>query len=181
MSIKFRINSNKSLESVVYITGQFPGATQYYISKILYYAEKFHLNRYGFPIVGDSYKKMANGPVTSYTLELLKQNLTDKFMLSKVAKALDVKKEGNKLHIFPKRPASLYEFCGTELDCIDDAITFCKNKTFMELREQSHKEPAWKKASDNGIMDYELMIDNRNKDRIAIIEDLKERTGLLGA
>ena len=181
MSIKFKINSNKSLESVVYITGLFPGATQYYISKILYYAEKFHLNRYGFPIVGDTYKKMSHGPVPSFVLNLLKQNVIDKSMLNKVSKALNVQKEGNKLHIYPKRPANLYEFSGTELDCIDEAITLCKNKTFSELRDLSHKEPAWENAKDNGIMDYELMIDKRNVNRAVIIADLKERTEFLGA
>ena len=180
--IKFRVNSEKSLELILYITSFFPGATHYYVGKIMYYAEKYHLNKYGTPIIGDSYRKMEYGPAPINALYIIKQNprIFNKVMIRKILSSLDIKQDGKKLHITPKRPANLYEFCGTELDCVDQAIVFCKNKSFGELKDISHTEEAWGKTNKNKLIDCTLMIDKNNPNRKHIISDLQERTAFLG-
>jgi hypothetical protein len=180
-SIRFKVNPNKALEAVVYITSSFPNTSQYYIAKVLYYAEKAHLNKYALPIIGDTYMKFPNGPCPSYALDLIKRTFkVSKEMLYRVEDALNISEgTGKKLLVSPKRPPNLYEFGGTELDCIDEAIAFCKDKTFDELKDISHKEKAWIKALMNGKMDYELMIDDKNPARNEILNDIRETAQFL--
>jgi hypothetical protein len=57
MSIQFNMNTQKAIESVLWIihNGE---SNMYNIWKILFSAEKYHLNKYGRPITGDKYVAM---------------------------------------------------------------------------------------------------------------------------
>lgn len=173
--ITFRINQIKALEAVVYIASKVRNVDVYHTVKTMFFADKCHLNRYARPILGDTYIKMKNGPVPSVVLDIinLKEDKISFETYIQAKGALSVSADRKKF-ISVKREANLEEFSETDIECLDYAIDFCKNKSFNELQDITHEEQAWKKASNNGCMDYELMLDDDNPNKEAIIADLKE-------
>ena len=51
--IRFTFNPEKALEALVWVARQWSDISFYYMVKVLYYADKEHLNRFGRPILGD--------------------------------------------------------------------------------------------------------------------------------
>src|ERR1700722_7154662 len=65
MPMKFAFNDEKALEVLAFIANEKPGLTPLYVSKILFFAEKWHINRYGRPIIADTYIAIARCPLPS--------------------------------------------------------------------------------------------------------------------
>ncbi len=72
MSIRFRFNAKKAVEVILWFAERRPGISFHTLLKLLFYADKRHLNRYGRPITGDDYIAMQYGPVASTTYDMLK-------------------------------------------------------------------------------------------------------------
>ena len=66
------VDGRKLIELVVYLTGRLRGPTFHSISKMLYFADKLHLSKYGRLISGDNYVAMAHGPVPSAVYNIMK-------------------------------------------------------------------------------------------------------------
>ena len=49
--LRFTFNETKCIEALTFLASQWEGVTKFYAAKVLFYAEKLHLNRYGRPIV----------------------------------------------------------------------------------------------------------------------------------
>ena len=73
MTIRFEMNANKVIEVLTWLANEQPGIGAFHVSKVLYYADKEHLNLYGRPVVGDTYIRMEFGPVPSKTYDLIKK------------------------------------------------------------------------------------------------------------
>lgn len=66
MTIQFRTNARKALEVILWFAQR--GRTDFHgILKLLFFADKHHLNAYGRPIVGDQYKALPYGRVAQTT------------------------------------------------------------------------------------------------------------------
>lgn len=175
------LNSRKAIEAIVYLANKKPGMTQYFFMKMMFYADKFHINKYGIPIIGDRYIKMNNGPVPSFVLDAIKLD-GSRLMhndYEQIKEALSFEKEGKYIYTTAKRNADMDYFSETNVECLDEAFKFCENKSFDELRDITHKELSWQKAENNKQMDYTLFVDSDNPDREAIIEDLSDDFGSL--
>lgn len=181
MAITFNLNDKKAIEAIVYLANKKPAMTQYFFMKMMFYADKFHINKYGTPVIGDKYIKMANGPVPSFILDAIHMDgskLThDDY--EEIEKSLSFKTWGKKIYTTAKREADMGYFSDTDIECLDAAFDFCKNKTFGELKDLTHDEPSWKNAVDNRQMDYALFVDEDNPDKQAIIADLSDNFGSL--
>ena len=64
MAIKFAFSDSKALEALAFIASMRPGFTPLFVSKVLFFAEKWHINRYGRPIIADTYIAMVLGTRT---------------------------------------------------------------------------------------------------------------------
>lgn len=178
MSITFRINEDKALEAVVYIANLEPRIDIYHTVKTMFFADKWHLNKYARPVLGDTYMKMNNGPVPSLIKDIIgKTNFLSLDMLEKISLAFETK--GKNKNIIPKRAADLSLFSESDIECINEALEYCKDKSFSELCNITHQEKAWLNANMNGSMDYELLIDDDNPNKDDIIEDLRESASYL--
>jgi len=51
--LRFQFDEKKGVEALIYIASKWPSATVFYASKVLFFAEKFHLNKYARPIAAD--------------------------------------------------------------------------------------------------------------------------------
>jgi uncharacterized phage-associated protein len=77
----FEFDIEKGIESVLYIIENGAQPTFHHISKVMYFADKEHLEKYGRFICGDSYVAMKHGPVPSGIYDLLKSVRGDLFSL----------------------------------------------------------------------------------------------------
>ena len=174
--VVFSVNPEKAIETIVYLANKKPNIDHYHVVKTVFYADKWHLNRHGRPVLGDRYVKMQAGPVPSFVLDVINLNdlALDSELIEKALNSFTVTQEFREKLIAPKREAILDKFSDSDLECLDEAFEFCKEKDFKELWDVSHEEKAWQEAENNGDMDYFLMIDDDNPMKDGIVEDLRE-------
>ena len=173
--IQFHYSSEKLLEIVVYILKKIKKADYHKICKIIFYADKTHLNKYWCPISGDIYVKMNNGPVPSKIYDIIKKDKinNEEQFFKKIDKTFE-KEEPYYLKLKKNVKFNGELFSQSNLEEIDKAIELCKNKTFNQLTAETHKEKSWLNALLNSEMNFEDFIDDDNKDKENIIKYLKE-------
>jgi uncharacterized phage-associated protein len=108
----------------------------YNIWKILFSAEKYHLNKHGRPIMGDGYIAMRYGTVPSRLYEETKNN-----------NLRGVVKGGNTL--YAERAPITNFFSVSDIEALEYGYNEYAGLSFREVEEKNHKEPAW-------IKNYEL-------------------------
>ena len=171
MALRFQFNERKGTEALVYMAAKWPKITIFYASKVLFFAEKKHLNTYGRPIVADTFIAMPNGPVPSTLYDFIKGNLANAGDPDGFREAIDASNHPRLEARKDYDPSVLSE---SDIECIEDAIDFCRTKRFGHLSELTHREKAWSEAFTNSAMDYELFIDDDNPAREAILADARE-------
>lgn len=175
MTLKFRFDENKAVAALGFVASESPGLTLFFVSKVLFYADKWHINRFGRPVIGDEYIRMKDGPVPS----TVKDYIDEKW--DRVAKPHDFEnviqiKHGLWLRWLyaGRNRANLDLLSQTDMHCLREAIAFCKDKSKEELSALSHEEKAWKRASNNREMDYEDFVDDDNPHQAEMVTILKE-------
>jgi len=167
--MEFMIDKEKAVEALVYIASRYPGVGRFRAAKILYFAELNHLRSFGRPIVGDRYIAMENGPVPSFAYDVLKGTVhpDDKPIVEgSLAPAAVAPYPTYKA----ARPANLDFFSATDIECLDAAIAYCRQRSFGQISDETHKHVAWDRADENGPMDYRDMLEGADPE---IIEDAK--------
>jgi uncharacterized phage-associated protein len=171
--MRFQFDEKKGVEALTYIASKWPGVTVFFASKVLFFAEKRHLNRYARPIVADTFIAMASGPVPSTLYDFIKGQLDQAGDPEAITKALSISRDPYK-RVTALRDADLDALSPSDIACLDEAIAFCRARTFGVLSNLTHQEKAWSTAQLNGPMDYEAMIDDENPARDAILEEAQE-------
>ena len=175
MPLKFAFDESKALETLAFIARENPGFTPLYVSKVLFFAEKWHLNRFGRPIIADTYIAMPRGPVPS----TIKNYLDGDWSWSPEPEGLDdavkIDNSGRFPRLMPiegREDAGLLS--GSDIDCLKEAIEYCKDKSPDELSNITHFEKAWKLAEANRAMDYADFIDEDNPHKKEILRLAQE-------
>ncbi|ALA17185.1 MULTISPECIES: Panacea domain-containing protein [unclassified Chelatococcus] len=153
----FVLNKEKAVEALVYVAAKFPGVGRFHAAKILYFAERFHLRRYGRPILGDRYIAMDHGPVPSFAYDVLKGTVypSDR----KLIEGALVTKDGfHHPEYEASREPDMSLFSQSDIECLDEAIEHCAGKSFGEISDETHEHVAWAKANLNGPMSYDDML-----------------------
>lgn len=140
-----------TLNSVLYIARNMGGKVdEHKVFKTLYFADMMHLSRYGRSITGDVYIAMEFGPVPSKTYDIFKAVRGDSFFSDKADEEKSYFHFFNKYNIEADRECDLDWLSETDIECLDEAIGLCKDKTFMELTYMSHGL-AWNNAQGGEI------------------------------
>jgi uncharacterized phage-associated protein len=171
--LRFQFDEKKGVEALTYIANQWPGITPFFASKVLYFAEKWHLNRYARPIVADTFIAMPNGPVPSTLYDFIKGNLTNAGDPEAFFEAIQIDHD-RFLKVSAKRTADQEVLSPSDLECLNEAIEFCRQSTFGVLSSLTHREHAWLEADINGPMSYEAMVERDHPNRSKLIEELEE-------
>lgn len=171
--LRFQFDEGKSLEALLYIATKWNDVTAFYASKVVFYAEKFHLNRYARPIIGDTFIAMPNGPVPSEIYNIIKGRLDQTGDPAAFENALNISTNSYR-RVRANRPANMNILSASDVECLDEAIAFCKARSFGTLSNLTHQEPSWSEAPANGPMAYETMIDADNPKREAILAEARE-------
>ncbi len=187
--IRFRHNDAKTLEALVFLAKERPGIDVFHICKVLYFADKEHLNRYGRPILGDRYFALREGPVPSRALNMVNRNqlALSGDVLEQLSNALSLfQKNGEEYaHLDAKRDPDYDQFSETDIECLNWAIQKFADLSLRDLWNIAHQEnsynAAWeRRAGNRASMDYALMVNPDNPLRDEILEDIQENSRVIG-
>ena len=168
MSIRFRFNARKAVEVILWFADKQPRITFHTLLKLLFYADKYHLNRYGRPIVGDDYRALQWGPVASATYDILKG---DDLGLESLGAEPPFTVEG-KFHVKGNRASDLDALSESDIEALAWAIEKYGGLSFGQLTRRTHKEPAFVNAQGTR-MRYEDFLDDTD-DKTERVEDIQD-------
>jgi uncharacterized phage-associated protein len=157
--LQTRFDSEKALEAILYVASKAPIPDIYHVGKILYYADRFHLERYGRLISGDHYNAMKDGPVASNAFDIIKIARGDGRYIPEGCKT-DAVRDAFSVsgwQINPRRQPDEDVFSDSDVDCIDKAIQILGDMSFEDIRNMSH-DKAWESADRNGEMPLESIV-----------------------
>lgn len=112
--------------------------------KLIFFADRYHLRKYGRPVVGDIYWAMKLGPVASNVLD------TANFELHKepleYAKSFISHPVGDKNNITSKKDVDLNVFSQSDIEALEAAYNEFGDRDQFELADIiSHSYPEWAK------------------------------------
>jgi hypothetical protein len=90
-----------------------------------------------------------------------------------VAEALQITREGCP-RIRARRHPDKDGLSPSDVECLSEAIAFCRARPFGTLSRLTQLERAWFDAPLNGVMDYEAMIDHDHPSRDGLLEEARE-------
>jgi uncharacterized phage-associated protein len=155
--IEFRFRPEKFASAVAYMAKSRPGLTKKQICKLMYFADKEHLLRYGRTITGDVYHALPQGHVPSKGLNAINGRV-DRVG----AEAVDQVKRYGHLEgwkfILEKDP-DMRVFSKSDIVVLDDVISRLGHLSAFKLERASHNEPSWKKTDPNGRVSFELFFE----------------------
>jgi hypothetical protein len=132
MPIQFNMNTQKAIESVLWII-QNGESNMYNIWKILFSAEKYHINKYGSPITGDQYVAMEYGTVPSWL-----------YNAAKIEKpGIGFFKQEKSL-VADRAPMMDY-LSISDVKALKHGFDEYAGLDFNSVKEKNHREPAWQK------------------------------------
>jgi len=170
--LTFHFDAEKALHVIVWLARQVSDPTFHRISKLLYFADRMHLERYGRLICGDSYVAMKHGPVPSELYDMLKavrgDGLSPHFDQAKQAFRVEAHKR-----VVPLQDPQLDRFSESDLECLQESVTLHGHLAFSELTNLSHDQ-AWDSVDENDVIDVEEIIATF-PDGNALLEHLREQ------
>lgn len=161
---RFQFDWEKAIQAIDFVASLQPGLTQYYIGKVMFFADREHLLDFGRPITGDKYVAMEHGPVPSAIRDLLK---TDSGYPDEILDALnarvDIKVDGNRQHVYSRNADDYPRLSGSDKAYLQASLQKYGKMSFSLLKSISHKDPAyeaaWAKSGAANEMDIELWFD----------------------
>lgn len=175
MTLKFAFNQDKALAALGFVASVESGLSPLFVSKVLFFAEKAHINQYGRPILGDTFIAMPRGPVPSAVKNYIDQNWDWVERPDNFDQYLSIQRNNGLLELHPgPRPPNLDLLSESDQECLRGAIEFCRGKTAWQLSDATHFENAWLNAPSNRPMSYEDFVDDENPNRADVIAMLKE-------
>ena len=154
---EYKPNYSKIIESLVLLSHIKQNLDHYQAVKLLYLADKEHLNRHGRPITYDDYFALPYGPVPSNALNLLtlERGTLQRFKLNAGNFPIRIEKikteKDSTIFVLrePLRPVDYDEFSDSDVELLNWAVENYGNKSFSELYDITHKHFAYKFAWDN--------------------------------
>lgn len=151
-------NRDKALEAILFIAKQLKRPSMHSISKMLYLADKLHLQEYGRMICGDRYIAMEYGPVPSAIYDMMKvadrRESIDVDWDELIQEAFSVQ-QGR--YITLKREPDMDLLSESEIRCITGTTDQYGRKSFGELTDITH-DSAWEETDDDQPIPLEAII-----------------------
>ncbi|WP_017259098.1 Panacea domain-containing protein [Pedobacter arcticus] len=144
----FQVDKEKTLNAALFILTKLGACDYHKVFKILYFADQFHLKKYGQPLTGESYIAMPYGPVPSFLYDVFKAaekgNSPFKEAIE-LSRQFIVKRDGKIPVVSAYDEVNLDELSESNIEVLTQALRENKALSFEELVSKSHDE-AWAKA-----------------------------------
>lgn len=168
--MEFAVNPEKVVEALAYVAKVSPLLSQKYIAKVFFYAEKWHLNDFGRPIVADTYIAMPQGPVPSAVRDIILQKWDWLEKPENFDTSIEVINDRGLLRVQAKPTAVFDRLSKTDRRMLENAIKYCAPMTADQLSAVSHSDRAWFETERNRPMTFDKFIDDENPNRDEIIK-----------
>lgn len=170
MHARYSISDRKAVEVILWLAWRKPGIDFHKLLKVLFYAEKYHINAHGRPIVGGDYAADRWGPVCRQVYYIL---AGDPWYIQAVERngALPFRIK-HRYCVEADRDANLRLLSESDVEALKFALDRYGHLSFDELTALSHSEEAYRRA-DGGRMCYEDFLDE-TPDRDERAADLAE-------
>ena len=160
-----RFNYSKALEVLLYVSSKVE--YMYHTGKIIYFANRYHLEKYGRFVIDDRVIAMKNGPVLSNVYDMIKSARGDNCSYPGVEKHLTYSSGGSSLHkLLPKREANLDYLSESDIECLNEAINKIKGMSFRDLERFSHDSLYYTADQNNEISIDEIINHSINPDNL---------------
>ena len=172
MRYPFRYDQKTAVEALLYIAERLDDPTLHRVFKVMYFADKKHLEQYGRLIFGDCYIAMKKGPVPSriYTLaKIVRGDFDDEYGAGVANTRKDFVIE-NGHHVVAKRPADLRQLSDSEREVLDWAIREYSELSFDDLVARS-QNASYEAADEDDVISVEALTIGVS-DRDALLEHL---------
>lgn len=156
MALRRRFNAEKALEVLLYVAAKVDD--MYSALKVVYFADKEHLTRYGRQLCGDSYVAMNHGPVPSGMYDLVKAARGNGYCFADLHVSDALALDGNL--VIPRRSANADVLSESDIECLDSAIAEYGGLSFGVLKRLSHRDQAYRAADRNGFMSLESIVES---------------------
>ena len=169
--IRFKFDLDKLIASIAFFADhKLDDLSKLKVCKLLYFADKNHLIKYGRPIVGDVYYHLDNGPVPSNSLNIMNEVIASDPVYLKSGDVsneerfneyLSVRKAIFSKHPFfsSKKHHNFECLSKSEMESLKTTMEKYGKKSPSELIELTHEEVAWKKSPPNSEIDYRLFFE----------------------
>jgi uncharacterized phage-associated protein len=154
------MDMEKVLEAIIFVASKVTEPTFHKISKMFWYADKLHLERYGFALSEDTYYAMGNGPVPSRIYDVMKvaagtKNAVLGVDTTVIREALGVKTDAKTL--IAKRESNVDFLSELEVECLVDAMSKHGKKSFAQLSAETH-DAAWQSVPRNAAIPFREIV-----------------------
>jgi uncharacterized phage-associated protein len=139
---RFTFDADKALEALLYVASR-ARTDLYGTLKLLYVADKLHLERYGRFMFGESYSAMEWGPVPSNAYDIVKYVRGDRPHCRNERARSAFQMQGNDFRLL--RDPDLEELSRSDIECMDAAIEEHGRKDFKGYKNLTH-DAAWQAA-----------------------------------
>jgi len=140
MSLQFQFDAKKTVQVINYLLNKAePECTKLKLLKLIFYADREHLRRYGRTITGDNYFALEHGPVASSTKVILDDD-TDPKTRSYSSQYLRVVDNRT---IESLQETDEDEFSESDQEILDEIIQKYGSLSASKLRAMTHEEKAY--------------------------------------
>lgn len=167
--IRFRFSPEKLVQALAFFAQRgVRDLDKMKAAKLLFHADKYHLLKYGRPVIGDQYACMEYGPVPSASLNVMNDVIAHDEHFPPMAKELFddflIVEKGifRKYAVFrARREPDLDVFSDSDIEALEYAQKTYGAKSAWALSEESHAEPCWQAANENRAPGSSIMMDYR--------------------
>lgn len=133
------------IEKVLYIMSALGGnVDKYHLFKIMYFAQRDYLRKYGMVIFPDNFIALQYGPVPSLLYNALSGYYPSEIS-DDIKGVISTGEADAQNYIFANKEPNMAYLSKAAKETLDDSIQKHSTQTFNELKELSHTE-LWKKA-----------------------------------
>ncbi len=152
--VRFDFDFEKFLAAVHYLAMcRVPELDKYKVCKLLFLADKYHVVRYGRPIIGDRYCPLPHGPVPSRSLDLLNEFIrseeSKREEMTQMGDVLELDKKFQNPRFVAKKKMEADEMealSKSDIEALDHVIKIFGARGFDELKSLTHAVYAYRRA-----------------------------------
>jgi hypothetical protein len=169
--LKYIPSVTKALEVILWLADRQPGIDVYHLVKSTFYGDKYHVARFGRPIIGDLYRAAWFGPLPQVVYGLLRHEPMEILALGNSG-PLPFRVD-DAFRVYVERGPNLDRLSPSDVEALEHGLKEVAGKSFDELLELTHRDPAYQRAA-SGIIDYRDLIPDDDPQKQEKVEYLEE-------
>ena len=189
--IRFQFQPEKVAQALAFFAkAGLPELSKLKMAKLLYYADKYHLLKYGRPVTGDVYYCLEHGPVPSASLNLMNDAISPTIFNGRrigydvVGQYLMVNTDKKNPEFTINGDPVLDLLSGSDVEALDDTISRYGQYSPWDLRNLTHRDATWiipdgqREPGCRADIPYELFFEGQSsevREMLLLVEEEQEQ------